>query len=90
MGLTVDLYQRFMAFKTIDVEKYKSLSAVKNIAALVLDRKRVALKSTSNDLLDALLLQLDSNFSSNNMDAVSACNEVIMELNALIESLGLL
>ena len=89
MGLTVDLYQRFMAFKTNDVKNYNSLLAIKNISAKVLDRMKASLKSTYEDLQEALMVQMDVNLSSNDMDAVSACNDVIVELDALIEDLGL-
>ena len=87
--MTDDLYLQFTSFKKSDVEKYKGLLSLKNIAAIVLDRKKIALKNTYNNLLEALVVQLDVNLSLNDMDAVSACNSVIVELNDLIESVGL-
>ena len=88
MGLTVNLYRRFVAFKTSDIDNYNFL--------LTMDDVEPLLESTGNDikekyhsLLKDLLSQANINVTKKDKNAIKACTGVIKELKSLYQTTNL-
>ena len=89
MGLTVDLYQRFVAFKNNDVEDYNFLLTMGVKEPFILERAGNKIKEKYHSLLEDLLQQSDINISKRNKSAMKAFTGVIKELKSLYQTTNL-
>ena len=86
MGLTVDLYRRFISFQNNAVIEYETMQSINDLEADVRSELIAEFNNTYSNLLGDMKLQLKSHIKNKSKDAVARCNDTIILLKQIYES----